>query len=235
MEATGTWGEICKPEPISEDAARWASMLAERKTEAVRWANAAMADGDPAELMAALEDLQGWTELQQTDAAMREAKRRRTIRIAVTGHRGKRFDDAEAVKQRIDEVVDQVQRKHPGARWLHGGCWGVDLWTGEAALSRGAEIGVYLPSLFAGFASRWPERCQRVLSRQMLKSAEMWIARPLYRVENYAIRNRKLVEAADAVIAFWDGGAWGGTWQTIRFAKEAGKPVFNALSGWRRL
>lgn len=120
MDATGTWGEVCKPEPISEDAARWAAMLAERKTETVRWANAAMANGGQAELRAALEDLQGWTELQQTDAVMREVRRRKTIRIAVTGHRGKRFDDPEAVKLRIDEVVDQVQRKHPGARWLLG-------------------------------------------------------------------------------------------------------------------
>ncbi len=37
-------------------------------------------------------------------------------------------------------------------------------------------------------------------------------------------RNRQLVEAADAVVAFWDGESKG-TAYTINYARECGKPV----------
>lgn len=234
MQANRIWGEL-RPEPVDECAARWGGTLAERRTAAVQRANEAMADGDLDELAAALEDLSAWTAMREAHEAMREALRRRPLKVAVTGHRGKRFDDPEAVRRRVDKVVDRVQRLHPGARWLHGGCWGVDIWSGQAALSRGAEIGLYLPGVAQSFAARWPERCYRELLRQVVRSSEYRVPVPLYRVANYAIRNRELVKAADVVIAFWDGQSWGGTWQTIRFAREAGKPVFNALNGWRRL
>jgi predicted Rossmann fold nucleotide-binding protein DprA/Smf involved in DNA uptake len=40
----------------------------------------------------------------------------------------------------------------------------------------------------------------------------------------YVVRNRQIVAAADKVVAFWDGAS-NGTAMTLRFAREAGKPV----------
>ena len=39
----------------------------------------------------------------------------------------------------------------------------------------------------------------------------------------YAVRNRSIVNAADIVIAFWDGNSKG-TLQTITYAKKTGRP-----------
>ena len=34
-----------------------------------------------------------------------------------------------------------------------------------------------------------------------------------------------MVDAADIVLAVWDGKEWGGTWNTIKYAKDKGKEI----------
>ncbi len=75
-----------------------------------------------------------------------------------------------------------------------GGAVGVDRWAESVARSRGLEVEVILPD--------W-QRYGRAAG---------------------PIRNKAIVEAADRVVAFWDGRSRG-TRSTIELARKAGKPV----------
>ena len=76
---------------------------------------------------------------------------------------------------------------------VSGGAVGVDSCAAEYAMSRGLKLTVFLPEY---------DRYGR--------------AAPI-------VRNRKLVDYADRVIAFWDGSSKG-TLSVIRYAQKTGKP-----------
>ena len=46
-----------------------------------------------------------------------------------------------------------------------------------------------------------------------------------YDKKGYYIRDCMMVDAADIVLAVWDGNKWGGTWNTIEYALSKGKEV----------
>lgn len=81
------------------------------------------------------------------------------------------------------------------AEILHGGARGVDLSADWIAKNSNIPVRIFLPD--------WQEHG---------KAAGI-------------IRNREMVEEADAVIAVWDGKSRG-TKYTIDYAKEQGKPVY---------
>lgn len=77
---------------------------------------------------------------------------------------------------------------------VSGGASGVDTWAEEAARKRGLKVIVFKPD--------W---------KKYNKSAGM-------------IRNAQIIEAADEVVAWWDGFSHG-TANSIERARKAGKPV----------
>ena len=77
---------------------------------------------------------------------------------------------------------------------VSGGARGVDTWAAEAAKARGLEVQIF-PAMWGAYGKRAG-----------------------------FMRNKQIVEAADGVVAFWDGQSKG-TQHTISLAKEAGKPV----------
>mgnify|MGYP001559716292 CR=1 FL=1 len=94
----------------------------------------------------------------------------------------------------VAQVIQRIAQTHPGTEILSGGARGVDTWAAEAARVAGLPVTV--------FPADW---------NRYGRGAGMF-------------RNSQIVEAADVILAFWDGVSRG-TQDTIRKAREAGKKV----------
>lgn len=94
----------------------------------------------------------------------------------------------------ISFYVQKIAREHPKAVIVSGGAEGVDKWAEETARVCGLAVEIYLPDWKTHGRAAGP------------------------------IRNRSIVEAADKVVAFWDGESRG-TKSSINLAKKLGKPL----------
>jgi hypothetical protein len=105
-------------------------------------------------------------------------------------------------RRRLDReaVVAAVRALQPGAVIVSGGCEGPDQWAAAAARSQGLPVVEHLPDT-AGCRQRFEF------------------------TRAYYGRNQKVVDDCDQVIAFVAADRKGGTEDTIRRARKAGKPV----------
>ena len=67
--------------------------------------------------------------------------------------------------------------------------------------------------------------CNPEVKTLLAKCHKVHIVNEQYSPGCFFVRNRFLVDRADAVIAVYDGRQSGGTYQTICYAEEAGKPI----------
>ena len=93
-----------------------------------------------------------------------------------------------------------VEGLAPGDVVVSGGASGPDTWAVEAAQRRGLEVVIHRPDL-TGVGSRSEA------------------------AERYHRRNQQIVDDCDRVVAFVSHDRKGGTEDTIRRTKRAGKPV----------
>jgi predicted Rossmann fold nucleotide-binding protein DprA/Smf involved in DNA uptake len=100
-------------------------------------------------------------------------------------------------RERIETYIAQLA---PDTVVVTGGARGPDQWAGEAARARGLAVAVHKPDL-GGASTRW----------QM--------------ADRYYARNQRIVDDSDLIVAFVAPDRTGGTEDTIRRAKRAGKPV----------
>jgi uncharacterized phage-like protein YoqJ len=86
-----------------------------------------------------------------------------------------------------------------------------DIWRTDNLISGGCKLGV----------DAWVEEAARELKIPMIVLNAEW---DKYGKSAGAIRNQKIVDMADLVVAFWDGKSKG-TKITIDMTKKAGKPL----------
>ena len=91
--------------------------------------------------------------------------------------------------------LDMIATKYPGAIWVHGGAIGFDTQVENYARSRGIKTIVIRPD-YSKFGKRAP-----------------------------LVRNDSIVGLGDVLVALYDGRIGGGTYYTIKKAKEIGKIV----------
>lgn len=102
----------------------------------------------------------------------------------------------------LNKVIEYVRGLPQGTLIISGGARGVDTIAVDAAKECGLE--------FLVFEADWEKYGPSAGPR----------------------RNRKIAEACDEVVAFWDGSSRG-TMTTVKMAQELGKPVtiFDSLGG----
>jgi YspA, cpYpsA-related SLOG family len=98
-------------------------------------------------------------------------------------------------------VEAAIRELPPTAVVISGGCRGPDRWAAEAARARRLPVVEHLPELPPAGSPRW------AFTRA------------------YHARNQRIVDDCHAVVAFVAPDRLGGTEDTIRRAKAAGKPV----------
>ena len=143
------------------------------------------------------------------------------FQVAVSGHR----DLTSAAPAVIRKAIGQLVDLYPSALWLAGGATGTDqIATGEL-LDRGQKVRLVLPFNLVIQARLWSESRRRILLDQIARAAGVEVVADQYHPKAYLDRNRRLVERADLLVAFYSGRSTGGTAHTIRLAARRRLPV----------
>lgn len=146
---------------------------------------------------------------------------RRIQAIAITGHRNLGPDGAAVVRR----VIRDIAPSYPGAIWLTGGAVGADQLAADELLARGARVELVLPFPANIQGLHWSVGDRQRLARQIARAQGVEILQDHYSADAYHRRNRRLVQRADLVVAFWRLGQAGGTAFTISEADRRRVPV----------
>lgn len=155
--------------------------------------------------------------------------------IAITGHRPDAFLVSHYSVEEIQRIANDTsiifKREHgENLTFLLGGALGTDIWMGQACMENNIKYHLYLPFQFELFTKYWDDDQKALLSKQMKYAKGIDIINPSgYNVEDYQLRNTKMVDDSNFTVAFWVGKKRGGTYNCIRYALENSKFVFNAL------
>lgn len=102
-------------------------------------------------------------------------------------------------------------------------------------MRQGAPFNLLLPFPADIQSQFWNRSEKEDLEAQVLAAKSVEIVGPKYKVQNYHIRDRQIVDRSHMVICFWQGNHSGGTFNTIDYAIKNRRPVFNALNELQRV
>lgn len=152
--------------------------------------------------------------------------------LGVTGQRPKSlglkgFDANHPVWLDAYDFVARSIDDYGATRLVSGGALGFDMIAGKAAVDKGIELELALP--FEGYAGEdksvsdvWAENSVRKLRWLIKHSAEYYyVCEPGYAPWKYQVRNEKIVERSDYMVALWNGEP-GGTGNCLKAAQKAG-------------
>ena len=137
-------------------------------------------------------------------------------KVMVTGHRPERLNGHEL---EVTEWLDSQIRELQPTIAISGMAAGADQIYAELALKQRIPLAAALP-----YKKRW-DSYHPVVQDMLMKAKEVVYACEKYDKHGYFIRDCLMVDAADIVLAVWDGNEWGGTWNTIKYARDKGKEI----------
>lgn len=142
------------------------------------------------------------------------------MKIAITGHRPEKITNPEATKDGLKSVFLDLKPECV----IVGMAAGVDLWAGEIALSLGIPVVAAKP-----WSSHMSRKGDMKLYNHIIENANQvvnviesdrfpgaWV---------YHKRNHWMVDESDLVVAVWDRGETGGTYQCVQYAFTKNKNV----------
>ncbi len=155
----------------------------------------------------------------------------RGLIISVTGHRpekvggyrghGKLTLFAEKV---LDAVGPDLVITGMALGWDQAVAW--------ACLELGISFHAYIP--FIGQEHRWPGEAQTAYRNLLLVAEETVVVSPgPYEAWKMHKRNEAMVNAADEVVALWNGTS-GGTEACVKYAEKTSTPVLNVWDEWKK-
>lgn len=134
---------------------------------------------------------------------------------AATGHRD--IKD----KELCEELIAQHLTTNPVERMIIGCAKGFDSLVGWVCVENNIPFDMYLP-----YVGSYYERALRTYAREFIV-----VVGGEYANYKYWLRDKKMVDDAQAVLAWYDGRLEGGTFITQRYAKKMNKPVHNIYKG----
>lgn len=135
--------------------------------------------------------------------------------VMVTGHRPQRLRGQE---KKISAEMARLMAELKPDKAISGMAAGADQIWAMAALDGGIPLYCYFP---------YPRQKYRPQEQYIVENA-CGISNICseYSRESYYIRDCAMVDDSDVVIAVWDGIEQGGTWNTIKYARDKGKKIY---------
>ena len=155
-------------------------------------------------------------------------------RVAFTGYRPEKLpfreSESDAAYLRFRKTLYKVIRRMAElgyTEFVSGVAMGFDTWVAEDVLRLRAErrdVRLECAIPFPTQADRWCERDKFRRERILAAADSVTTLSPEYTQNAFFIRNRYMVDGADAIVCCYDGKT-GGTAYTIDYAKKQGKVI----------
>lgn len=146
--------------------------------------------------------------------------------VSGTGHRPDKLGGYS--KPAFEGLVDLASwwlQRNPVDHVISGMALGWDQALAVAAIRLDIPVCAYVP--FEGQESRWPESSQTYYRKILRKCHHISIiCEGGYSREAMQIRNERMVDDSDVVLALWDGSS-GGTGNCIRYATRTKAEIVN--------
>lgn len=138
------------------------------------------------------------------------------MKVMVTGHRPQRLNNRE--EEVSNWIYNQLKELKPSIA-ICGMAAGADQIFAKLALELHIPLAAALP-----YKKNW-DSFHPIVQNMLMRANEIVYACEKYDKNGYYIRDCAMVDAADIVLAVWDGKEWGGTWNTIDYARKKGKKI----------
>lgn len=137
--------------------------------------------------------------------------------LAVTGHRPERLKGQE--KQIKEWAVEQLTRLQPSVIY-DGMAQGVDQIIALAA----KELNIPIICCYA-----FPKKYYHPVEQQIMENNQVVFLSPQYSKNAYFIRDKFMVDKADAILCVWDGINNGGAFFTRKYAIQQKKEIVDYM------
>ena len=150
--------------------------------------------------------------------------------LAFTGHRPEKLpwgsDESDprcaALKRQLLDAV-RIAAGEGYDTFLCGMARGCDFYFAEAVLELGLRLEAWLPC--PSQPDRWSDGDRQRQTELLMECAAVYMTESVYSEGCMLRRNRKMVDAADALLTVFDGSP-GGTRAAIDYARRQGKRVY---------
>lgn len=167
------------------------------------------------------------------------------VTIAFTGHRPKDlpsefgYDYSAKSWKETKEIIKLASKLLKVTNFIAGGAQGFDTAAALAVLEmrekENPEIKLQIECPFRGQELGWGEEAQKLYTEINEKANIVNFLSDNYKGKYlYQRRNEIMVDQADYIFAFWNGKKYGGTYNTVSYARKKGKPVINLYNILRR-
>lgn len=135
--------------------------------------------------------------------------------VAVTGHRPQALTDEQAdfARAELDRVIDKLAP----TIGISGMALGADTWWADLCLDRGVPLYAFVP--FPGQPDRWPATDQRHYRTILERADRVLLCADSYHRGVFHVRNQAMIDAAELVVAVWNGSTTGGTAHAVSIAR----------------
>ena len=151
--------------------------------------------------------------------------------IAGTGHRPSKTGgySQQAFDRLVNIAYNWLLTQDSRPIIISGMALGWDQALARAAIKGSYELWAYIP--FTGQESVWP-RDSRLYYNFLLEYASKKIicSTGLYTPAKMQVRNERMVDDADLILAFHNGDKYGGTFNCLKYAEQQKKPIVNLYS-----
>jgi hypothetical protein len=144
---------------------------------------------------------------------------------SVTGHRDLTGGQLSWLRPELDRVLKKLVDEHGATDAATGMALGGDTEFGWAALFAGLTLHAHIP--FPQQAERRLAEDQATYRRLLERCTTQTVYGPSYDVKWLFVRNDGLLDAADVLVAIWDGRRKGGTYDTVKKAAARGLPIIH--------
>lgn len=152
--------------------------------------------------------------------------------IAATGHRPHKLGGYNLATRRSLSgfATDVLRELHPD-RVISGMAQGWDQAVAVACIALDIPFIAAVPC--PDQEKPWPPEAQDSYRRILDHAAEIVTVSPHYSSSAMLKRDKWMVDAADQMLALWDGNIGGGTANTIAYAEKRRVPVTNVWATWQ--
>lgn len=135
------------------------------------------------------------------------------MKVALTGHRPERLRGHEA---EVREWIEKQFQMYNFSEAYCGMAQGADQIFGSVAKECNVPLVCCLP---------YKRKKYHPFEEYLMEDSWIYIVSEEYHKENYFIRDKYMVDNCDILLAIWDGIEFGGTYNTIEYAKQIDRKI----------